>query len=292
MAEYSSGGATPEIRLRTTPLTPSEDRIASVILDGYPESALLTAQTIAEKAGTSPATVSRLATKLGYQDFAEMQDDLRHALRAQLSSPSKRLMAQSGQSKRASALLEQVFDLEASNLRRTAELTDGGKLEEFVERLDRSRRGRVYVAGSKKASVVARYFAVQLIQVRPRVQLLRTDDTLPDQLLDLAPGDVVVVFEPRRATKPTVKLVKAARSSGATVAVFTDERPPPVLAESDFVFATTVDGVSMFDSYAGMFAICAAILAALISRNPREVRVRAERLESLNLDLDIWLDER
>jgi DNA-binding MurR/RpiR family transcriptional regulator len=289
---HTSGGSTPEIRLRTTPLTRSEDRIASVILDSYPESALLTAQAIAEKAATSPATVSRLATKLGYQDFAEMQGDLRHALRAQLSSPSKRLLAQAGRPERASAVLAQVFDLEISNLRRTAELTDRVKLEELVECLDQSRRGRVYVAGSKKAGVVARYFAIQLIQLRPRVQLLRMDDTLADQLLDLAPGDVVVVFEPRRATKHTVKLVKAARSSGATVAVFTDERPPPELAESDFVFATTIDGVSMFDSYAGIFALCAAILAALIRRNPQEVGVRAERLESLNLDLDIWLDDR
>jgi DNA-binding MurR/RpiR family transcriptional regulator len=288
----TSGGATPEIRLRTTPLTPSEDRIASVILDGYPQSALLTAQAIAKKAGTSPATVSRLAAKLGYHDFAEMQGALRQALRVQLSSPSERLLAQSGQSKRAAALLDQVVDLEVNNLRRTMELTDRGKLEEFVARLSGPRRGRVYVAGSKKASVVARYFAVQLVQLRPRVRLLRTDDTLADQLLDLVPGDMVVVFEPRRATKHIAKLVETVRLSGATVAVFTDERPPAVLAESDFVFPTAVDGVSMFDSYAGLFALCATILAALIGRNPREARLRAERLESLNRDLDVWLGER
>jgi DNA-binding MurR/RpiR family transcriptional regulator len=287
-----SEGASPEIRLRTAVLTPSENRIASVILDGYPESALLTAQAIAEKAGTSPATVSRLATKLGYQDFAEMQADLRRALRAQLSSPSKRLLAQSGPPKRAAALLEQVIELEVSNLRRTLELTDRGKLEEFVELLGRSRHGRVYVAGSKKAGVVARYFTVQLSQLRARVQLLRMDDTLADQLLDLIPGDVVVLFEPRRATKHTVKLIEAVRSNGAVVAVFTDERPPAVLAESDFVFPTTIDGVSMFDSYAGIFALCTAILAAMIGRNPSEARARAEHLEALNLDFDTWLDER
>jgi DNA-binding MurR/RpiR family transcriptional regulator len=288
----TSEGASPEIRLRTTPLTPSEDRIASVILAGYPESALLTAQAIAEKAGTSPATVSRLATKLGYLDFAEMQAHLRRALRAQLSSPSQRLLAQSAPPKRAGALLEQVIDLEVSNLRRTLELTDRGKLEELVELLGRSRHGRVYVAGSKKASVVARYFTVQLSQLRPRVQLLRMDDTLADQLLDLVPGDVVVLFEPRRATKHAAKLVEAVRSGGATVAVFTDERPPAVLAESDFVFPTTIAGVSMFDSYAGIVALCNTILAALIRRNPSEARARAEHLEALNLDFDTWLDER
>ena len=103
---------------------------------------------------------------------------------------------------------------------------------------------------------------------------------------------MVVLFEPRRATKHAVKLIEAVRSSGATVAVFTDERPPAVLAESDFVFPTTIDAVSMFDSYAGIFALCAAILAALIGRNPAEARSRAEHLEALNLDFDTWLDER
>jgi DNA-binding MurR/RpiR family transcriptional regulator len=148
------------------------------------------------------------------------------------------------------------------------------------------------VAGSKKAGVVARYFTVQLSQLRPRVHLLRMDDTLADQLIDLVAGDVVMLFEPRRVTRHAVKLIQVAKSRGATVAVFTDERPPAVLAESDFVFPTTVDAVSMFDSYAGIFALCAAILAALIGRNPADARTRAEHLDALNLDFDTWQDER
>lgn len=286
-----SVGGSPEIRLRTTPLTPVEERVAGVILESYPESALLTARTIAEKAGVSQASVSRLAVKLGYRDFAQMQDDLKHALRTRLSSPSKRLLAQPSHSKHAATLLEQVVEVDVNNLRRTLELTDGEKLEEFVECLRRSRRGRVFVAGSKKAGAVARYFAIQLVQLRSRVQLLRMDETLPDQLVDLAPDDLLVLFEPRRATRQSVILVEAFRRSDATVAVFSDERPPAVLAESTFVFATAVDGISMFDSYVGLFALCAAVLAALIQRNPADARLRAERYEYLNQGLNTWFDE-
>jgi hypothetical protein len=35
---------------------------------------------------------------------------------------------------------------------------------------------------------------------------------------------------------------------------------------------TTIDAVSVFDSYAGIFALCSAILTALIGRNPAEAR--------------------
>jgi DNA-binding MurR/RpiR family transcriptional regulator len=52
-----------------------------------------------------------------------------------------------------------------------------------VERLGRWREGRVYVAGSNKAGVVARYFTVQLSQLRPRVQLLQMDDTLARRIM-------------------------------------------------------------------------------------------------------------
>jgi len=65
-----------------------------------------------------------------------------------------------------------------------------------------------------------------------------------------------------------------------------------VKGSSDFVFPTTIDAVSMFDSYGGIFALCAAILAALIGRNPAEARFRAEHLEALIPDFDTWLDER
>jgi hypothetical protein len=43
-------------------------------------------------------------------------------------------------------------------------------------------------------------------------------------------------------------------------------------AYARFVFPTTVDAVSMFDSFAGSFALCSAILAALIGRDPAEAR--------------------
>jgi DNA-binding MurR/RpiR family transcriptional regulator len=100
------------------------------------------------------------------------------------------------------------------------------------------------------------------------------------------------VFEPRRATAALVQLLTRARSLGTQVAAFTDEHPPGIIAESDFVFRTKVDAISVFDSYAAMFALCDALLAALVLHVPRAVRARAERLEELNDSLATWYPPR
>jgi hypothetical protein len=40
-----------------------------------------------------------------------------------------------------------------------------------------------------------------------------------------------------------------------------------------------------------MFALCDAILAAIINHAPKVVRARADRLEALNATLSTWYEE-
>lgn len=283
----------PLVRLRSAELTTSEAKLAQVLADRYPEAALLSARGMAIAAGASPASVTRFAKKLGYRDYAGLQADLAVEMRARLSSPPKRLSVKGhGRRKSASTLLQEVISQDASNLQATVLMLDEQQLEAFVRRLVTSTRARTYVVGSKKGAVVARYFALQLAQLRAGVVLLTLSDHLADELLDLSPHDLLVVFEPRRATRALVRVVREARSVGMHVAAFTDEQPPAVLAESDFLFLTKVDAISVFDSYAAMFALCDATLAALVQRSPKLVRARADRLERLNEALDSWYDSK
>jgi hypothetical protein len=76
------------------------------------------------------------------------------------------------------------------------------------------------------------------------VHLLSLGDHLAEQLLELEPTDLLVVFEPRRATRALVRLIEQVRLLGAAVAAFTDDRPPAVIAASDVLVRTKVDAVS------------------------------------------------
>ena len=282
----------PLARLRSARFTAVEARLAEVLIRGYPEAALLSARSMALAAGTSPASVTRFARKLGYEDFAELRAELAVEMRARLTSPPKRLTVDvPGRRKTAGALLRDVIAREKENLDATAAMIDETRLDVLARRLAQESRSLVYVAGSKKGRIVAGYFAMQLAQLRRGVQLLDLSELLADQILDMTADDLLVVFEPRRATASLVGLLAEARSLGTQVVAFTDEHPPGVIAESDLLFRTKVDAISVFDSYAAMFALCDAILAAIINHAPKVVRARADRLEALNATLSTWYQD-
>lgn len=279
----------PLVRLSAAKLTSVEAKLAAVLTRGYPEAGLLTARSMAAAAGTSPASVTRFARKLGYVDFAELQAELAVELRSRLNSPPKRLSVDvQGRRRTAGTLLRDVIARDRENLDATVSMVDESQLDTVARRLAHDGKCVIYVTGSKKGGIVARYFAMQLAQLRRGVRILELSEQLADQILDITADDMLVLFEPRRATAALIRLLTEARSAGAGVVAFTDEYPPRIIAESDFLFRTKVDAISVFDSYAGMFALCDSILAAIVHHSPKAVRTRADRLETLNANLSTW----
>jgi DNA-binding MurR/RpiR family transcriptional regulator len=277
----------PLARIGGAPLTDVEGRLADVISRRYPEAALLSARELAVAAGVSPASVSRFARKLGYADFAELQRALAVDMRARLSTPPARLDVTPGHHRSIAELLQDVAVQDADNVESTRQMIDMVDLERLADGLRRP-DAHVYVTGSKKGGMVAAYFALQLAQVRPGVQLLKLSELLPDSILDMSHKDVLVLFEPRRATTALIRLLEHARSLGVSIAAFTDEYPASPITGCDLVFRTRVEAVSVFDSYAAMFVLCDTLLAYLVQRMPRAVRARAERLEEVNGAFDTW----
>lgn len=284
-------GLSPLARLNVARLTMVEAKLAEVLTRGYPEAALLTARGMAAAAGTSPASVTRFAKKLGYEDFAELQAELAVEMRARLTSPPKRLTVDvAGRRRTTGALLREVMGRDRENLDATVSMIDEAQLDALARRLALDSKALVYIAGSKKGGIVAAYFAMQLAQLRRGVKFVDLSELLADEILDMTADDLLIVFEPRRATATLVRLIGEARSLGVQIAAFTDEHPPREVAESNMLFRTRVDAISVFDSYAAMFALCDAILAAVVHHTPKAVRARADRLEALNATLSTWYD--
>ncbi len=292
LSTHASGaGSALRAALLKVDLTPSEVRLARAVLTGYPQSGLATAAALATTARTSQATVTRFVTKLGYNSFPEFQEELRDELRRRLASPSSRLRVRNPSARRrpGEALVESIR-LDIENLRETAELVDPGAFEALISQLVKA-DSKVFVAGSKKAGSIAAYFAAQLNQVRSGVHLLPLADSLPDQILEVNRRDVLVAFEPRRATIHLERLVEHFCRVGATVAVVCDEYPAPALAQSPIVITVATRGPNLFDSYTAIVSVINAILAGAVPRMPTTTTSRIERLEALNRDFQMWAEE-
>src|SRR3546814_10154729 len=68
-------------------LTPSEQKIARVLLADYPVSGLGTQSSLARRAGVSDPTVVRFVAKLGFDGFTEFQASLIDEVEDLLRSP-------------------------------------------------------------------------------------------------------------------------------------------------------------------------------------------------------------
>ena len=66
--------------------TPAERKVIRVLLANYPVAGLATASRLAQQAEVSDPTVIRLATKLGFSGFIEMQQALLAELEAHMNS--------------------------------------------------------------------------------------------------------------------------------------------------------------------------------------------------------------
>jgi DNA-binding MurR/RpiR family transcriptional regulator len=68
-------------------LTRAEKQLANALLENYPVSGLGSITILAEASGVSTPTVVRMAKKLGFKGFPELQAALRSELEATISNP-------------------------------------------------------------------------------------------------------------------------------------------------------------------------------------------------------------
>lgn len=68
-------------------LTRAERQLANAILENYPVSGLGSITELAEVSGVSTPTVARMARKIGFSGFPQLQTTLRSELQAMISNP-------------------------------------------------------------------------------------------------------------------------------------------------------------------------------------------------------------
>jgi len=164
-------------------LPTAERRVARTLLANYPVAGLETIARVASKSGTSGPTVLRLATRLGFGGYPEMQQELRDELDARGRSP---LIAYDAEP----PIEGDVLALAASLLGKAVTNSVGG-----VERSDFDRavdmllapKARIVLTGGRFSCLLADYLATHLQQLRPGVRSVGMAERVP-ALLDLGVG--------------------------------------------------------------------------------------------------------
>lgn len=268
------------VRSRQADLSPSERKLARVLLATYPIAGLESVARFAERAGVSAPTVTRFITKLGFRGYPEFQEQLRREVHERLSSPLARY--HEGDSQDAESLLSRALEVSRHNLQATLELLSHRDVDEVVDLLADVRR-RVLVLGGRLSSPLARYLAGQLHLLRPGIALVESERTAAaQQLIDMRKGDVLVVFDYRRYQADTIESARLVAAQGVNVALFTDPWLSPASAFARQVVVTSVETGGPFDSLVGATAVLEAVVAAVLAKLGLRAQSRMQSLEQLS----------
>jgi len=275
-----TGTVAERIRRRFESLTRAERQLTNVILENYPVSGLGTITTLAETAEVSTPTAARMARKLGYGGFPEMQAALRSELEATLSSPIAKHDNWAANAP-DTHILNRFADAVTDNLRQTLQQLDLDDFNAVVALLNDPARD-IYVVGGRISRSMADYFFTHMQVIRDGVTLISPNsNTWPHYVLNMKEGDVLVAFDIRRYEHDTQRLAEMAQERGARLVLFTDQWGSPAAKYASHSFRARIEVPSAWDSSAVILFIIEALIAAVQTECWEETRDRMKVLEQL-----------
>jgi len=261
-------------------LTRSERQLASVLLQDYPMGGLHSITKLAASAGVSTPTVIRMARKLGFDGFPDLQDALREEVAAQIKKPISKRDSWAGNTTQEHPL-NQFAEAVADNIRHTLDRIDIALFDQ-VARLLADPERHIYVAGGRITRSNADYLFNHLQIIRPHVtHLSHSANVWPQYLLDMDERSVLVLFDIRRYESDLDKLAALASDRGSQVILFTDQWGSPVARRANYTFNALVEAPSSWDSTIAILLIVEALIAEVQTMRWDQAKERIEELESL-----------
>lgn len=246
-------------------LSPQERRAAETLLENLDDLATYRSAELADLAGVSKATMSRLFRHLGFADFDEVRDHLR-ALRS------------AGEPRRVegtpSLLAQTAHDAES-----VRQALDSPVLPDVVSCLASARQ--VLVVGWRNSHPVALHLRQQLTQARAGVQLAPLPgQVMGEELAGIGPGDVVVVVGFRRRPAGFGAFLAEAVATGATVVLLADGTARAHAARAAYWLECPVSSTLAFDSYAAAMSLVSVLADGVLSELGRPARTRVARISA------------
>ncbi len=261
-------------------LTRAERQLANAMLANYPMLGLDSITAVAQASGVSTPTVVRMAKKLGFGGFPEMQAALRGELEATISNPIAKHERWAGDAP-DTHILNRFADQAMENLRQTLRQLSPDTFNAVVAMLADPGRS-IYLVGGRITRSLAEYLFTHLQVIRSGVtKIASNSNTWPHYVLDMQEGDVLVVFDVRRYEQEMLRLAEMALARGVLLVVFTDQWGSPVAKHAAHSFHARIEAPSAWDSSVVILFIVEAIVAAVQDSRWEETRERMGVLEDL-----------
>ncbi|AGJ86464.1 MurR/RpiR family transcriptional regulator [Raoultella ornithinolytica] len=262
-------------------LSPELQRAAEFCLQNVNILVVQSMRAFAAQAGVKPATLLRLAQRLGFSGWGELKDAFIDDLGLRNDtyvSKAKKLVAKDTQSN----LYEEVFQAHQANLVFTGSENQQA-MPRAVTLLDEA--DNVYICGFRASFPIAwsLYYVYRLFN--RRVSLI---DGLASNIevftRELTARDCVLLTSFAPYSRESLDVLHAAQRAGARIIAITDSPVSPLAQAAECTLLFSIDSPSFFPSVVSGMGLAECLLAMLVARHGNEAVSKIESAERYLID--------
>jgi DNA-binding MurR/RpiR family transcriptional regulator len=225
----------PRIRMLLPELTPSESRVAELMLRSSADDPL-PLKRVAADAAISEAMVVKAAKRLGFAGFKE----LRAAVGAYKQLPNVDLHEDLGEHDSAEIIVQKVFRTAIQALEETLTILDMDGFRRAADLLHGASQREFYGLGG--SAQIARDVAHKFLRIGIRASVFEDTHMMAMSASLLQQGDVVVAFSHSGRTTGVLEATQIAKLNGANVIALTNYESSPLADVADVVLCSTALG--------------------------------------------------
>lgn len=264
----------------------AKQRVAAEYILANPTTILFaSAVEVAKSSQVDPATVVRLAQRLGYSGYPEFREHLRAENSVNLPHMEQILETGHAEGEDPHTLKQRVFEQTMNNVERTFEHLDWHSIEQSITRMLNARRVVIIGAGLSRGMAYHLSRVLQCAQI-PTLVLEDWYDLL-FEAASFTENDVLFAITAQRYSTVTIRALRQARESGAKTIMLTDATFAPGISSADIALLFSPRSIGEFYSPVGGTAIIDCIAAALGSRVPDKIKQSLELQIELAIEHDI-----
>jgi len=259
-------------------LTAADQRVVRELLANPTEAAFLSATGLAERGNVHPATVVRLAQKLGFSGYPGLKAELQSEV-IDTSHPAERLRHRLEHVKQGSILVD-IIDSELTALHQLAERDIEAEINAAAQALMGARQVFLFAQGN--ATTLVELMDRRLRRSEFQTSILRQQGRdLAEHALTLAQDDVVLIFAFHSIPKGLTPLLQHTARSGATAILITDILGPLVKPRPGIVIAAERGLAEEYLTLTVPMAICNALILTIAQLDQGRSLKALDRLADL-----------
>lgn len=264
----------------------AELKVVRTLLANYPAAGLTTISRLAKASEVSDPTVLRLASRLGFDGFGDMQAALLAEVEAHMRSPLTLQPARLPSSENPyQAMLRAMFA-------RCEEVANGTATADYEHAvaLLADPKLRLLCLGGRFSRFIAGILQRCIHHLRQGSELLDGSAAdMSDRLADVDRRHLLIVFDYRRYQSDTVAFARQAHERGARVMLFTDIWRSPIADFAELTLTAPTETESPFDTLVTPLLQVEVVVAGLARALETDWPDRVAALEAVRTQNQITL---